>query len=143
MSNATDVAEKAAIARMMQGLNEARKVPRPGCGWLKLFRKSMRLSAGEVARRMKVSRHQPLQFEKAEVRDSITLRSLRSMAEAMDCDLVYGLIPKPKVMVAAVPEPRLRRDELKIGERSFPIVDSDYFDGAGWPGAGETVKFYL
>jgi transcriptional regulator with XRE-family HTH domain len=124
MSVTTEAAEKAAIARMMQGLNEARKVPRPRYGWLQLFRKSMQLSAGEVARRMKVSRHQPLQFEKAEVRDSITLRSLRSMAEAMDCDLVYGLIPKQKVTAAAVPEPRSRRDEVKIGEKSFPILNS-------------------
>ena len=124
MSATTDAAEKAAIARMMQGLNEARKVPRPRGGWLQLFRKSMQLSAGEVARRMKVSRHQPLQFEKAEVRGSITLRSLRSMAEAMDCDLVYGLIPKKKVTVTAVPEPRLRRDEAKKDGSSFPILDS-------------------
>jgi transcriptional regulator with XRE-family HTH domain len=125
MSATTDAAGKAAIAKMMQGLNQARKVPRPGGGWLKLFRKSMQLSAGEVARRMKVSRHQPLQFEKAEMRDSITLRSLRSMAEAMDCDLVYGLIPKQKVTVVAVPEPHIRRDEMKIGQRSFPILDSN------------------
>jgi transcriptional regulator with XRE-family HTH domain len=124
MSATTEAAEKAAIARMMKGLNEARKVPRPGRGWLQLFRKSMQLSAGEVARRMKVSRHQPLQFEKAEVRDSITLRSLRSMAEAMDCDLVYGLIPKQKVTVTAVPEPRLRSDEVKAVEKSFPVLDS-------------------
>ena len=47
------------------------------------------------------------------------------MAEAMDCDLVYGLIPKQKVTVAAIPEPRLRRDEAKIGARSFPVLDSE------------------
>jgi hypothetical protein len=46
------------------------------------------------------------------------------MAEAMDCDLVYGLIPKQKVTAAAVPEPRSRRDEVKIGEKSFPILNS-------------------
>jgi transcriptional regulator with XRE-family HTH domain len=94
MSNETPVASPESMARMLAGLNDARKVPRPKRGWMRIFRNGARLSAGEVARRMGVSRHLPLQFEKAEANDSITLRSLRSMADAMGFDLVYGLIPK-------------------------------------------------
>ena len=33
-------------------------------------------------------------FEKAEANDRITLRSLRRVAAAMDCELVYAIVPK-------------------------------------------------
>jgi transcriptional regulator with XRE-family HTH domain len=59
-----------------------------------MMRNGHELSAGDVARRMGVSRQVPLQFERAEAEDRITLRSLRRMAEAVGCDLVYGVIPK-------------------------------------------------
>ena len=121
MPDATEAAGKAAMGRMVGGLREARKVPRPRKGWLHLFRKTMHLSAGEVARRMKVSRHQPLQFEQAEARDSITLHSLRRMADAMGFDLVYGLIPKHKP--AVVIEGGLRHEWAEGSEGAYPTID--------------------
>jgi hypothetical protein len=35
-----------------------------------------------------------LEFEEAEAEDRITLRSLRSVAAALDCDFVYAIVPK-------------------------------------------------
>lgn len=34
------------------------------------------------------------EFEKAEANDVISLRSLRRVAAAMDCELVYGIVPR-------------------------------------------------
>jgi predicted DNA-binding mobile mystery protein A len=39
-----------------------------------------------------------LQLEKAEAEDRITLKSLRTAANALDCDLVYALVPKAGTM---------------------------------------------
>ena len=58
------------------------------------MREAAAISAGELGRMMGVSRQLPLQFEKAEADDSITLRSLRTVADALDCDLVYALVPR-------------------------------------------------
>ncbi len=43
---------------------------------------------------MGVSQAAVAQFEKAEKDGSITLKSLRSAAEALDCTLVYALVPR-------------------------------------------------
>jgi transcriptional regulator with XRE-family HTH domain len=52
------------------------------------------VSAGELGRVLGVCRQLPLQFEKAEADDRITLKSLRSIANALGCDLVYALVPR-------------------------------------------------
>ena len=72
----------------------ARKVSRPSKGWIRAIRQALGVSSGELARRLETSRQLPLQLEKSEAEDSITLRSLRAVANALDCDLVYALVPR-------------------------------------------------
>ena len=43
---------------------------------------------------MKVTPPAVRSFEKAEAEDRITLASLRRTAEAMDCELIYALVPR-------------------------------------------------
>ena len=67
---------------------------RPQKGWLRAVREALGLSAADVANTLGTSRHLPAQLEKSEAEDRITLRSLRAAANAMDCDLVYALVPR-------------------------------------------------
>src|SRR3984885_6411998 len=71
----------------------ARGMPRPPRGWIRAMRQALGVSSGELARRLGTSRQLPLQMEKAEAEDRITLKSLRAMAHALDCELVYALVP--------------------------------------------------
>jgi len=59
------------------------------------YREAIGVSSGELAQRMGTSRQLWLQQEKAEAEGRITLRSLRTLANALDCDLVYALVPEP------------------------------------------------
>jgi predicted DNA-binding mobile mystery protein A len=72
----------------------ARSVPRPKRGWLRAMREAIGVSAAEIARKLGTSRQLPLQLEKWEAEDRITLKSLRRMADALDCDLVYAIVPR-------------------------------------------------
>jgi predicted DNA-binding mobile mystery protein A len=63
-------------------------------GWIRAIREAAGVSAAELGRILGVSRQLPLQFEKAEADGSITLKSLRNVANALDCDLVYALVPR-------------------------------------------------
>jgi len=72
----------------------AQKIARPPKGWLRAIREATGISAREVGQVLGASRQLPLQFERAEAEDRITLRSLRAAANALDCDLVYALVPK-------------------------------------------------
>lgn len=82
------------LDRSLKPLRAARLVPRPRDGWIRALRQGLGLSSGELARRMGTSRQLPLQLEKAEADDRITLKSLRTIAGALDCDLVYALVPR-------------------------------------------------
>jgi len=82
------------LERDLQSFRAARAVPRPEKGWIRAIREAAGVSAGELGRILGVSRQLPLQFEKAEAEDGITLKSLRNVANALDCDLVYALVPR-------------------------------------------------
>lgn len=69
-------------------------ISRPPKGWARAIREAIGASSGELAQRVGTSRQLWLQQEKAEAEERITLKSLRSLANALDCDLVYALIPR-------------------------------------------------
>src|SRR5271156_63187 len=82
------------LDRSLEPYRAAGKVSRPTKGWIHAIRQALGVSSGELARRLGTSRQLPLQLEKAEAGDRITLKSLRAAANALDCDLVYALVPK-------------------------------------------------
>lgn len=83
-----------------------RQVPRGG--WLREVRKSLRMPLRWVAVRMGITVSGVSYLESREADESITLRSLREAAEAMDCDLVYAIVPRAG-SVSAMLESRARR----------------------------------
>lgn len=67
---------------------------RPRRGWLRAIREGLGMSTRQLAARMGVSQATVAGFERGEAADTITLRSLRQAAAAMDCRLVYALVPQ-------------------------------------------------
>jgi predicted DNA-binding mobile mystery protein A len=82
------------LDRTLESFRAVQALPRPHKGWIRAMREARGVSAGEVGRILGTSRQLPLQFEKAEAEDTITLKSLRSVAHALDCELVYALVPR-------------------------------------------------
>ncbi|MGC2162427.1 MAG: hypothetical protein WA634_10985 [Silvibacterium sp.] len=81
------------LDRMVQPLR-ALKLPRPQKGWIRALREAMGVSYAELGERLQASRSLAAQQEKAEVEDRITLKSLRTCADALNCDLVYAFVPR-------------------------------------------------
>jgi predicted DNA-binding mobile mystery protein A len=92
------------LDRTLKPFRAAAKNPRPQKGWLRAIREAAGISASEVARTLKTSRQLPVQLEKAEAEDRITLRSLRAAANALGCELVYALVPKANTLHELVEE---------------------------------------
>jgi predicted DNA-binding mobile mystery protein A len=86
------------LDRTLEPFLAAQKVSRPRRGWLRAIREAVGIPASDLARTLGTSRQLPLQLEKAEAEDRITLKSLRAAASALDCDLVYALVPKAGTM---------------------------------------------
>lgn len=67
---------------------------KPKLGWIKTIRESLSMPLSFPAKKMGISIQSVARFEKNEVDESITLKSLRQLAEAIDCELQYIIIPK-------------------------------------------------
>jgi predicted DNA-binding mobile mystery protein A len=100
------------LDRSLEPFRAARSLPRPQKGWIRAIREAIGVSAPELGRILGSSRQLPLQLEKAEAEDRITLKSLRKVANALDCDLVYALVPRAGTMRELI-ENRARRQARK------------------------------
>jgi predicted DNA-binding mobile mystery protein A len=113
------------LDRALEAFRVAAKSPRPPKGWLRAIREALGVSGSEVARTLKTSRQLPVQLEKAEAEDRITLKSLRTAANALGCDLVYALVPRATSLRELVDQrARAHAKERVLGvEHSMALED--------------------
>lgn len=95
-----------------------RTLAQPRDGWIRTIRLALGMRIVDLARRLGVSEANVRQAERSEAKDSITLRQLRIMADAMDCDLVYGFVPRTSLeeTVAHQIERRAQRDAYRTAD---------------------------
>lgn len=72
-----------------KSLNE----PIPPSGWVKAIRRGLGLTIRQLAKRVGVGHGSIAQLEKREPRKKVTLESLENVARAMDCKLIYAIVP--------------------------------------------------
>jgi predicted DNA-binding mobile mystery protein A len=65
----------------------------PPRGWVRAIRNALGMSGAQLAQRIGVSAQTVDALEKSEVAGTLQLKNLRRLAEAMDCTLVYALVP--------------------------------------------------
>lgn len=68
--------------------------PRPKKGWIAEVRSLLLMTTAQLARRVGVAQSVVSNFEKSERKKAITLQSLERIAEALECELHYFLVPK-------------------------------------------------
>jgi len=71
-----------------------RDVLPPRNGWIRAIRDALGMSGRQLGKRLGVSKMRVADMERAESMSATTLKTLRRAAEAMDCVLVYALVPK-------------------------------------------------
>ena len=79
----------------------------PPRGWVKAIREALGMTTAQLAKRIGVSQPRAVAVEQAEARGAITLDSLERAAQALDCRLVYALVPRQPL--DALVEERARR----------------------------------
>lgn len=85
------------LAQMDAVLQEAAShplPPRPPAGWLRAIREALGMTSAGLAARLEITASGLRKLEQAEAADAITLGTLRRVAEALDCDLQYALVPR-------------------------------------------------
>jgi predicted DNA-binding mobile mystery protein A len=100
-------------------IREHRPPIRPSIGWVKAIRESLGMSTSALARKLEVTPHNIAKLEKSEAEERITLASLRKLANALDCELQYSLVPRKPLE-----EMLLERALTLAQERLRPISHS-------------------
>jgi predicted DNA-binding mobile mystery protein A len=98
---------------IFKDFGETRK---PVKGWIRSVREALGMSGRQLAARMGVEPSRVTELEKAEAGGNVTLRSLQRAAEALDCRLVYALVPKTDL------EETLRRQAYAAAARRLQRV---------------------
>ena len=65
----------------------------PNRGWIRAIREALGMSTAQLAKRLGVRQPSVVDLERSEEKGSIELATLRRVAEALDCTLVYALVP--------------------------------------------------
>lgn len=94
-----------------------KQLERPSRGWIKAIREGLGMTTAQLARRMGVSQPRIAELEKAEAARNVTLSSLERAAEALDCRLVYILVPNRPL------SERLEERADEVAEAQLAAVD--------------------
>jgi len=90
------------------------------------------MTTAQLAKRLGVSQPTALGFEKAETSGSITLESLERTATALDCRLVYALVPRKPLEVLVQDRAReLARKRLRSISHSMALENQRVEEGDG------------
>lgn len=81
------------LDKRLNGLRGDSRFVRPPKGWLKAVREALGMTTYQFAKRLGLSQPRAVAIEQAELRGAITLDSLEKAARALDCTLVYTLVP--------------------------------------------------
>jgi predicted DNA-binding mobile mystery protein A len=65
----------------------------PSKGWIRAIRDALGMSALQLGARLSVKPQSVAGLEKSEAYGTIQLKTLRKAAEALDCTLIYALVP--------------------------------------------------
>jgi predicted DNA-binding mobile mystery protein A len=91
----------------------------PSKGWIRAIREGLGMTAAQLAKRLGVTQATLSTLELSETRGTIQLDTLRRVAAAMNCTLVYALVP-------AEPLEKIVQDRARsvAGEDLQPIQHS-------------------
>lgn len=109
----------------VKSLNEAvtsRRSTAPAKGWLLAVREGLGLTRAAIARRLSISPTAIQAFEQSEARGTISIQSLRKMADALGCEVVIKLVPKGEqsfIDLAAQNDPEMAN--LRATEHSMTL----------------------
>ena len=94
-------------------------------GWVRAVRDALGMSTRQLAARMGVAQATVVQLERSEANGTVQLATLRRAADALNCDVVYALVPRDGSLERTVQEQARRRASalVKAVDRSMELED--------------------
>jgi len=106
------VIARQSLDKRLNKLRNSEALERPPRGWIRAIRDALGMTSSQLARRLGVVQSRVTVMEQAEMRQTLTLATLEKAAQAMDCQLVYTLVPRK-------PLEQLVEDRAKLKARKM------------------------
>jgi predicted DNA-binding mobile mystery protein A len=104
---------RAALDNRFNSMGSVDQLARPVRGWIKAIRQALGMSSAQLAKRLGMKQPSLAEIEQSEVKGTIQLATLRRVAEALDCKLVYALVPnKPLDAIVSARARQVARHRL-------------------------------
>ncbi|MEI8054282.1 MAG: mobile mystery protein A [Bacteroidota bacterium] len=71
-----------------------KKMTPPPIGWIKAVRTALGMSLQQLGKKISITKQSLTDIERREKNGTITIKTLRDAANALDMELVYGFVPK-------------------------------------------------
>ncbi len=88
----------------------------PPKGWIRAIRDALGMSARQLSNRLGVTQQRVAEIERDELGSSATLKTMRRVAECLDCVFVYTLIPRTSM------EQTLREQARQVAKKRLSRV---------------------
>jgi len=82
------------ISRRVEKFRKVFTEPMPNKGWIHAIRSALGMTLEQLGSKMKASYQSIQKLENTEIQGSPTLKTMQSVAEALDCQFVYAFIPR-------------------------------------------------
>jgi predicted DNA-binding mobile mystery protein A len=113
----------------------------PVRGWIKAIREALGMSTAQLANRLGVKQPSVVAMEQSEAKGAIELATLRRVAAALDCTLVYALLPnKPLESIVRDRARTFARRRLEPVEHSMLLEDQKVTANDAEARLDETVR---
>jgi predicted DNA-binding mobile mystery protein A len=84
---------RAALDERFASFPPAATLAPPVRGWVKAIREALGMSTEQLGKRAQIRQSSVVALEQSEAKGTIEIATLRRIAEALDCQLVYALVP--------------------------------------------------
>lgn len=102
---------------------------RPRAGWIRAIRGALGMSQAVLAERLGVSGGAVNQLEHAELRGGVTIGKLSQVASALDCTLMYALVPNSTLQQTVMTQARsVAAQPLSYAARTMALEAQDIED---------------
>jgi predicted DNA-binding mobile mystery protein A len=116
MKNETNSRARQRLDERLSFLKPADRLRTPPKGWIRAIRDALGMTGVQYAARLKIRPQSLETLERSEATGAIQLKTLRRAAEALDCTLVYALVPNASL------EEAVRARARKIAVRDLGRV---------------------
>lgn len=119
-----DSLDKLRIRQLDEALSSFEPVkarPLPLGGWLKTVREALGMSIRELAARTSMSKTAVANAENTEANGTIQMNTLATLADGLECDLVYALVPRGSL--TSVLEGQARKRAIQLIRRASESME--------------------